>query len=180
MKAIETAHNGYSFRSRTEARWSVFLCKAGLEYEYEKQGYDLGGVAYLPDFWLIKPHWWLEIKGTHPTPGEKVKAQALATQSGCDAYIFVGQPVSAEYGSFPAYSFPALGSPQEDINGQLIISHLARICATIDAKICIRPDTEEQGEYASLRYWELMSLFDFALDEARKRRFYRDESDDIN
>jgi len=35
-----------------EARWAVFFDALGIKYEYEAEGYDLGGVWYLPDFWL--------------------------------------------------------------------------------------------------------------------------------
>lgn len=53
IKAIETEYNGYKFRSRLEARWAVFFDAAGIKYEYEPEGFDLGdGVYYLPDFLL--------------------------------------------------------------------------------------------------------------------------------
>lgn len=173
MKAIETAHDGYLFRSKTEARWSKFFCEANIEYEFEKQGFDLDGLAYLPDFWLTKPHWWVEIKGEHPTEEEKDKAKRLAAQSGCDTYIFVGQPASVAYGSFPAYSFPAIGSPQENIRGQLVLSHLADLLAYIACGICVRPDNEQQAQDTRLKSWRLMAWFDHALDEARQHRFDR-------
>lgn len=51
IKAIETYYNGYRFRSRLEARWAVFFDAAGVKYEYEPEGFDLGdGLYYLPDF----------------------------------------------------------------------------------------------------------------------------------
>jgi hypothetical protein len=53
-RAIETSYNGYRFRSRLEARWAVFFHALGVKYKYESEGFDLGGVYYLPDFWL--PH----------------------------------------------------------------------------------------------------------------------------
>ena len=53
MKAIDTIYNGYKFRSRLEARWAVFFDAAGIKYEYEPEGFDLGGgCLYLPDFYL--------------------------------------------------------------------------------------------------------------------------------
>ena len=52
-RVIETCFAGYRFRSRTEARWAAFFTACGIQFEYEKEGYDLGeGVWYLPDFWL--------------------------------------------------------------------------------------------------------------------------------
>jgi len=53
IKPIETEYNGYRFRSRLEARWAVFFDAAGIEYQYEPEGFDLGGgYYYLPDFFL--------------------------------------------------------------------------------------------------------------------------------
>lgn len=64
IKAIETRYKGYRFRSRLEARWAVFFDALNLEWEYEKEGYDLGdGTYYLPDFWLPELEIWYEVKG---------------------------------------------------------------------------------------------------------------------
>jgi hypothetical protein len=53
IKPIETIYNGYRFRSRLEARWAVFFDAAGIEYQYEPEGFELeGGIKYLPDFYL--------------------------------------------------------------------------------------------------------------------------------
>ena len=53
IKAIETIYNGYKFRSRLEARWAVFFEEAGIEYQYEPEGYVLdNGECYLPDFYI--------------------------------------------------------------------------------------------------------------------------------
>lgn len=53
MKAINTLYKNRLFRSRLEARWAVFFDALGIEWEYEKEGYDLGVAGwYLPDFWL--------------------------------------------------------------------------------------------------------------------------------
>jgi hypothetical protein len=66
FKAIETVYNGYRFRSRLEARWAVFFDTLGIKYEYEKEGFDLNGVWYLPDFWWPEMNIWVEIKPTMP------------------------------------------------------------------------------------------------------------------
>ena len=49
IKSIETYYKGYLCRSRTEARWMVAFDRAGIEYEYEPEGFDLGkpGKYYL-------------------------------------------------------------------------------------------------------------------------------------
>lgn len=50
IKAIETNYAGCRFRSRLEARWAVFFDHLSIPWEYEAQGYDIGGRRYLPDF----------------------------------------------------------------------------------------------------------------------------------
>lgn len=53
LKAIQTEYKGSRFRSRLEARWAVFFDACGVDWEYEPEGYDLGGgLQYLPDFLL--------------------------------------------------------------------------------------------------------------------------------
>jgi len=71
MKAIETRYKGYRFRSRLEARWAVFFDAADIEWQYEKEGFNLswrlslkeGTFSYLPDFWLPEFGLWAEVKG---------------------------------------------------------------------------------------------------------------------
>jgi hypothetical protein len=41
LKPIETEYAGHRFRSRTGARWAVFLNELDLIYEYEPEGYKL-------------------------------------------------------------------------------------------------------------------------------------------
>lgn len=100
-KAIETEYKGYRFRSRLEARWAVFLDALGLQWEYEKEGYDLGKLGYyLPDFWLpwskYSPYpgsgYFVEIKGREPTDDEIAKLRALAAQTNHSSWLFVGVP----------------------------------------------------------------------------------------
>ncbi len=76
IKAIETQFKGYRFRSRLEARWAVFFDALGIQWEYEKEGYDLGELGwYLPDFWLPEFNQWVEVK---PPTTETAKSVYLA------------------------------------------------------------------------------------------------------
>ena len=78
MKAIETTYKGYRFRSRLEARWAVFFDTLGIEWEYEKEGFEFDdGTRYLPDFWLPGLQCWIEIKGEHPSVDEMIKCAKL-------------------------------------------------------------------------------------------------------
>ena len=56
LTPIPTKYNGYTFRSRLEARWAMFFDRLKLKWEYEPEGYFLGDVhkydpelLYLPD-----------------------------------------------------------------------------------------------------------------------------------
>jgi|HubBroStandDraft_2_1064218.scaffolds.fasta_scaffold78708_3 hypothetical protein len=93
MRVIETWFNGTRFRSRTEARWAVFFSASGIRYEYEKEGYDLGGgVWYLPDFWLPDLNRWFEVKGKSPSKDELEKCRGLALASESEVLLAVGAP----------------------------------------------------------------------------------------
>lgn len=94
IKAIDTVYKGYRFRSRLEARWAVFFDALGVEWEYEKAGYQFDdGTRYLPDFWLPEQHCWIEIKGEPPSKEEKLKAEKLFDESGqVPVIIFHGLP----------------------------------------------------------------------------------------
>lgn len=100
IKAIETQYKNYRFRSRLEARWAVFLDTLGIEWEYEREGYDLGDPLgyYLPDFWLpfstYYPNggYFLEIKGQQPTDAELAKIATLAAGTGHSSWLFAGEP----------------------------------------------------------------------------------------
>ena len=73
---LETFYHGVYFRSKTEARFAVFLDCLGIKWEYEPQGFDLGnGLKYLPDFkiynvstyhgngFITYDYMWVEVKG---------------------------------------------------------------------------------------------------------------------
>lgn len=93
IKAIDTTYKGYRFRSRTEAKWAIFLDHAGVPWEYEPQGYVLDCEPYLPDF-LLYPgtelQSWLEIKAKFPDKDEIRKTRALARETGIPAHLYFG------------------------------------------------------------------------------------------
>lgn len=110
IKAIETLYRGNRFRSRLEARYAVFFDTLGIAWEYEKQGYDLNGVRYLPDFWLPEHKYWIEVKGAEATSEEREKAFLLAKLSGHSCYILH---------SLPAYDVLVSANDLEDISPQI-------------------------------------------------------------
>jgi hypothetical protein len=101
---IETLYKGCRFRSRTEARWAIFLDGLGVKWEYEKEGYNLNGRWYLPDFFLRydpagEPGcgFWLEIKPNEPDDETIALLNELAKQTGHRTYLFCGQPWPGEH-----------------------------------------------------------------------------------
>jgi hypothetical protein len=73
-----------------EARWAVFFDSLGVPYEYEKEGFDLDGTPYLPDFWLPRQDTWIEIKGEPPTDEEQRLGSLLADATGKRVLLFFG------------------------------------------------------------------------------------------
>jgi hypothetical protein len=86
-KSIQTEYQGILFRSRAEARWAVFLNALGVRWEYEREGYDLNGIRYLPDFWLPELGCWYEIKGDDPNDLDCEKSHRLARHTGKPCFI---------------------------------------------------------------------------------------------
>ena len=78
LMSIKTEYDGYLFRSRLEARWAVFFNNIGLKYEYEKEGFNLDGLWYLPDFFLPDLNIWIEVKGKTPTKKDWNKLEKFA------------------------------------------------------------------------------------------------------
>jgi len=181
MQAIETVYNGYRFRSRLEARWAVVFDEAGLDYEYEKQGFELGGRYYLPDFHLPEPGWWIEVKGPSPNHDQRRLARLLMQETGCDSFIFHGTPNAPplsdylgqklEYDDFKVWAFPAVGEEQHNVDGQWVINYLSGLLAWLRMGIKVVPDSEEQRIDALMMESELRAQFFFALDAGRKARF---------
>ncbi len=98
MKPIETIYKGFRFRSRIEARWATFYDSLGIEWEYEKEGYDLGnGILYLPDFYIPHLDCFIEIKGEYPGQKDQDKISILAQESKKNVYVFTGQ-IEIPYG----------------------------------------------------------------------------------
>lgn len=95
-KAIETEYKGYRFRSRLEARWAVFFDALGIQWEYEKEGYDLDGVRYLPDFWLptFDGGMWAEVK---PDRGDYYKSELLCMATHRPVWKCEGNPAYKPY-----------------------------------------------------------------------------------
>jgi len=89
---LATKYGTTLYRSRQEARWSVFFDCIGLTTFYEFQGFNLGGIFYLPDIYV--PTWdaWIEVKPDTPTAMEREKADRLATFTKKPVFV-LSQPI---------------------------------------------------------------------------------------
>ncbi len=117
IKNIDTIYKDFRFRSRLEARWAVFFDELGIAWEYEKEGYEIDGIRYLPDFWLPDLGCWIEVKGDTPGYFEKKKAVKLCLASRKDVHIFIGEPYEAE--SYASLTFFEHNLPPERISEML-------------------------------------------------------------
>jgi hypothetical protein len=88
----------------------------GVPWEYEREGYVLEGMSYLPDFWLAKQDSFVEIKGQEPTEDELIKARLLSLYTQKIVCILYG-PVEIPSGNWlNSYIFvpPTVWKYQED------------------------------------------------------------------
>lgn len=97
IKAIPTNYGGFFFRSRLEARWAVYFDAIGWAWNYEVEGFELGGgVRYLPDFWFPKFDLYAEIKREGAPDSEFAKAEAFA-RAGKNILLLSGPPANRNY-----------------------------------------------------------------------------------
>jgi hypothetical protein len=89
-EARPTLFHGIVYRSQTEARWAVFFHHMDIVFKYEEEDFNLDGLLYRPDFWLVKQNCWLEVKGPFPTQQEKEKARRLAVRTTHNVYLSFG------------------------------------------------------------------------------------------
>lgn len=95
---LEAPYNGTMYRSRTEARWAIMFDAAGIEFQYEPDGFDLRGEWYVPDFWVPAWNSYVEVKQdgfpllTGWWPRERCAAELLNEESGKDVYLSPGSP----------------------------------------------------------------------------------------
>lgn len=100
-RAIETRYKGYRFRSRLDARWAVFFDALGLKWEYEPEGFELGGgLRYLPDFKINGT--WFEVKSS--VDSDLTKPKMFADRFDKVVCILDGAPDLRAYVVWQGYS----------------------------------------------------------------------------
>lgn len=100
FRNMETEYGGTTYRSRTEARYARMFDHAGIEFQYEPDGFAFEdeGTCYVPDFWI--PNWnsFLEVKGDHiqlirgEWPDERCKCELLNEATSRNVLLACGSP----------------------------------------------------------------------------------------
>jgi len=160
IKPLPTEYRGVKYRSRTEARWAVFLDECQVSFTYEPEGFDLGGEWYLPDFWIPSANVWLEVKGIKPNIREEKLACRLSLATGCPVLIAIGAPSTNEEFNILAYHHGRyiidVGFTGCGCNNVFITSHCQNFSIVIRGSI---------GEYGGVPY----PIVDQARIAANKR-----------
>lgn len=99
IKAIDTDYNGYKFRSRLEARWAVFFDNLNINYEYEKEGFELhNGIKYLPDFYLNEMDIYVEVKPSFDLLTlDEIRKIFYYIDSGNALFLIIGTPTKHNF-----------------------------------------------------------------------------------
>lgn len=119
--AIETWYRGCKFRSRLEARWSCFANALDARWDYEPQGFIVGGRPYLPDFRLPNGTW-VEVKGAESELDHDLMLAAAAELPG-DAtprLLILGpmpEPPGLNRGNWAWLGFDAV-----DLDGEMVVT----------------------------------------------------------
>ena len=166
LHAIDTEYRGYRFRSRTEARYAVLFDAAGIDWQYEPEGFELNGTRYLPDFYLPSLETYVEVKPTKEAAEQAAPLLlALMEASGRKGMSAVGSPAA----EFPPYNFFRC----DDSSGHIysLVATECLFCSQItlgDAKGPCRC----LGDVKVLRRpWRRSSRMQHALGEAQRARF---------
>lgn len=151
ISAIETRYAGCRFRSRTEARWAVFLDHLSITWEYEGQGFQLpSGARYLPDFRLPEVKIFLEVKGTPPGVRDRARIREFAIaarEHGYVTLILTGDIPRPQHSNthIPARSFLVRDGAAEDVNTSWKPAPGNRLRAALTAARSARFEFGESG-----------------------------------
>jgi hypothetical protein len=99
-QALSTRVNGVTYRSRLEARFSIFLKALSVENEYERHTFVMNnGQRYTPDFYLPGQKLYVELKPAYPYAEEMARCRELCMRGISCALVFGSQftpPFDAE------------------------------------------------------------------------------------
>lgn len=128
LKSIETTWKGFRFRSRLEARWAVFFDRAGVEFEYEPEGFQTAAGKYLPDFYLPELEEYLEIKPRLNLVSEYDWRRIAAFATEKSIHVLAGQPWPTQYRfACSPEAAPAMTWITCQTCGKVVFSELSRL-----------------------------------------------------
>lgn len=159
IRPIETAYNNYRFRSRLEARWAIFFDAQGIEYQYEPEGYDLGGEWYLPDFWLPQVNMWAEVKAQKLSDRERMLAERLVVATLSPCLQLIGTPDARAYRAIELCDTGTPFATTTEVEYMLVTRYI---------------ETESRffwSQYAGGEAWILDPAYYEAVTSARQARF---------
>jgi hypothetical protein len=179
IRPIETEYRGCRFRSRLEARWAVFFDAAGIEWQYEPEGYVVNGRSYLPDFFLPRLDAIVEVKPT-PEAGAEVELllRALAAGSGRRVFLLGGSPDPFDLPPIAGFvQFDDFGGP--DVYKR---QFTWRQCPFCEHATLWRPCEQTQQECVCAPGIKFLRIptgcsprVEYAMGEARRARFEHGE-----
>lgn len=139
IKPIETQYGGRKFRSRTEARFSIFLDTLKIPFDYELEGWEFLEGRYLPDFYLPDQKCWIELKPDAPNDREQLMARRLCIARNEPVYILSGAIRVGPFQGIDNRGIPQAMAfwPEHDVPGAV---------ATDDGySWCVCPDCDRFG-----------------------------------
>lgn len=174
-RPIETEYAGIRYRSRLEARWALFFDAAGIDAQYEEQGFELseGGEShlYLPDF-RLPCGTYVEVKAR--TSDEEMRwLKVFSDQVG--SIMLVG-PIPLVSTNCGDVSWMTLGTPWGDIRGGFGTYLKNKSPWWFFNEERERPVTTEQPEQPVFEYTQLHVEIADAYAVARKARFEHGEN----
>ncbi len=93
----------HHFNSDLEAKWAIFFEAMGIEYEYEKEAFQLEGTSYLPSFWLPQVSMWAEVSPNKFSRAGEQKCQLLANATNKRCLLLEGPPDLRSYWGLAPY-----------------------------------------------------------------------------
>lgn len=165
--ALPTPYGDFVYRSRGEARWAVFFDKLQIRYQYEPEGFDLGGHWYLPDFYLSHLRMFAEVKPRELDARERCMVKKLAIATRCPVLMLVGMPEFKTYDAIqPIY---LEDGPDTEVMDYVLDVDLYKKLH-VEGRLC-GCNNLDSGKLSALMF---SRLYKDAVFEAKTKRF--DES----
>lgn len=174
LRCLRTRYRGFVFRSRLEARWAVFFDTLGLRWEYEPEGFDLGGVCYLPDFWLpeFETHTGLYVD-VKPIGGRPDKARLFARVVRRAILLAEGPP------DFQSFTVLACDADQDHAPSEYLAIFRDKPLQNGERRLWAHPEGEVDLASPFEARCYVGARTTLAIHESRAAKFEYDETPDL-